>query len=239
MSDTTLPVSAALFQLIKDYILAQIRAGHWRDGDVIPTEEALCRQFQVSRMTVNRALRELTAEQILTRVQGSGTFVAQQKFKSTLIQVKNIATEIQERGHTHRSELLCLERCKATEVQALQFQVASKHVLFHSVILHLENNLPIQVEDRWVNSTIAPDYMQQDFYAITPNEYLMKAAPLQGADYAIEAGTAPGAIADMLGIGSTEPCLILNRITRSNEQVASVATLWHPGKRYQFTGSFN
>mgnify|MGYP006145492789 CR=1 FL=1 len=41
--------------------------------------------------------------------------------------------------------------------------------------------------DRWVNPLCAPDYMEQDFASTTPNEYLMKAAPLQGATYSIEA----------------------------------------------------
>ena len=231
--------NGSLFQQIKDHILHEIKLGHWREGDVIPTEQALSKQFNVSRMTVNRALRELTAEQILTRIQGSGTYVAQQKYKATLIQVKNIAEEIKNRGHFHRSELLCLERCKATEKQARQFEVNLNHLLFHSVIVHFENDVAIQIEDRWVNADIAPEYMHQDFYTITPNEYLMKVAPLQGADYSIEACIAPANITEMLAMNPKEPCLVLNRVTKSMDRIASVATMWHPGMRYQFTGSFN
>lgn len=230
--------NSALFQQIKDYILSEIQLGNWREGDVIPTEQALSQQFNVSRMTVNRALRELTAEQILTRIQGSGTFVAQQKYKAALISVKNIADEIKNRGHAHQSELLTLERCKANETQTKLFQVNRNHLLFHSIMIHFENDIPIQIEDRWVNSNIAPDYMQQDFYVITPNEYLMKVAPLHGADYSIEACIPPTKIAGMLQIKTTDPCLVLKRITKSQGQIASVATLWHPGHRYQFTGSF-
>ncbi len=230
--------SNALFQRIKDHILTEIHLGHWREGDVIPTENALTQQFNVSRMTVNRALRELTAEKILIRIQGSGTFVAQQKYNATLINVKNIAEEIQGRGHTHHSELLCLERCKANALQAQQFQVHHHHPLFHSIIVHFENDIPIQIEDRWVNSKVAPDYMQQDFYSITPNEYLMKVAPLQGADYVIEACIPTEEIAEMLSMNPNEdPCLVLKRTTKSMGQIASIATLWHPGNRYQFTGS--
>lgn len=66
---------------------------------------ALAKQFGVSRMTVNRAMRELTQEQVLTRVQGSGTFVAQQKYQTTLVEINSIAKEIRARGHAHRSEL--------------------------------------------------------------------------------------------------------------------------------------
>ena len=227
-----------IFQRIKDYLLAQIHVGKWREGDAIPSEQELSKQFNVSRMTVNRAVRELTTEQVLTRVQGSGTYVAQRKFQATLVEIKNIAEEVRARGHVHRSELHKLERAKATEVLASQFAVNAGHLLFHSVIVHLENNVPIQVEDRWVNSAVAPKYIEQDFSVTTPNVYLMEAAPLQSVNYSIEALGAPREIADMLDIPQKEACLVLHRKTMSKGSVASVVTMWHPGSRYQFTGGF-
>lgn len=232
------PERTPAFQRIKDYLLAEIGAGRWKEGDVIPSEQALVKQFGVSRMTVNRAVRELTGEQVLTRRQGSGTFVAQQKYQATLLEIKNIADEVRARGHVHRSSLQLLERGRASELLARQFGLAPEQPLFHSLIVHFENGVPIQVEDRWVNPACAPDYMAQDFASITPNEYLMAAAPLQGASYSIEALAAPRDIAEMLAIDTRQPCLVLRRQTRSGGQVASLATMWHPGHRYQFAGSF-
>jgi GntR family histidine utilization transcriptional repressor len=230
--------STPIFQRIKDYILDEIRCGQWKEGDVIPTEAALAKKFSVSRMTVNRALRELSSEQILNRIQGSGTYVAPQKYQATLVEIKSIAEEIRARGHRHRSELHQLARSKATDLLAQQFGLAAGHALFHSIIVHFENEIPIQVEDRWVNPALAPDYMQQDFASTTPNEYLMRAAPLQGADYRIEALNPPHDIAEMLQITQKEPCLVLKRKTLSMARVASIATMWHPGNRYQFAGGF-
>jgi len=227
-----------IFQRIKDHLLEEIQAGHWKEGDVIPSEPVLAKQFGVSRMTVNRAVRELTTEQILSRVQGSGTYVAQHKYQATLVEIKSIAEEVRGRGHVHRSEPQILERSKASELLAKQFEVRAGHILFHSVIVHFENNVPIQVEDRWTNSSVAPDYMQQDFSVMTPNEYLMAVAPLQGVNYRIEALTPTREIAEMLKIQSKEPCLVLKRKTLSKGQAASVVTMWHPGSRYQFAGSF-
>lgn len=227
-----------IFQRIKDHLLAEIHAGRWKEGDVIPSEQVLAKQFGVSRMTVNRAVRELTSEQILSRVQGSGTYVAQHKYQATLVEIKSIAEEVRARGHQHRSELHRLERSKASEPMAKQFEVKPGHILFHSVIVHFENNIPIQVEDRWVNSEVAPDYMQQDFSQQTPNEYLMAVAPLQGVSYRIEALSAPREVGEMLATGPREPCLVLHRKTLSKGRVASVVTMWHPGSRYQFAGQF-
>lgn len=227
-----------IFQRIKDFLLAGIASGRWKEGDVIPSEQALVKQFGVSRMTVNRAVRELTSEQVLTRRQGSGTYVAQQKYQATLLEIKSIADEIRARGHIHRSALQLLERARATDLMARQFGLQGDLQLFHSLIVHYENGVPIQVEDRWVNPACAPGYMNQDFSGITPNEYLMAAAPLQGATYSIEALSAPRDIADMLAIDTRQACLVLRRQTRSGGLVASIVTMWHPGHRYQFAGSF-
>ncbi|MCC6073214.1 histidine utilization repressor [Massilia sp. GCM10020059] len=229
--------STPIFQRIKDYLLGEIAAGRWKEGDVVPSEQALVRQFGVSRMTVNRAVRELTAEQVLTRRQGSGTFVAAQKYQATLVEIRNIADEIRARGHVHRSHLHLLEPAKASDAMAVQFELAAGHPLFHSVIVHFENDVPIQVEDRWVNPDCAPDYLAQDFSASTPNQYLMTAAPLQSATYSIEALPAPRPVADMLSIEPRTCCLVLKRKTRSHDQIASVVTMWHPGQLYQFAGA--
>jgi GntR family histidine utilization transcriptional repressor len=226
-----------IFQRIKDYLLGEIAAGRWNEGDLVPSEQALVRQFGVSRMTVNRAVRELTAEQVLTRRQGSGTFVAPKKYQATLVEIRNIADEIRSRGRIHHSSPRLLEQASASEELATQFDLAPGDPLFHSVIVHCEDEVPIQVEDRWVNPASAPAYLEQDFSSITPNEHLMKAAPLAGATYSIEALPAPREVAAMLGVEAHAPCLVLKRQTLSGGRVASVVTMWHPGQLWQFTGS--
>lgn len=234
---TTSAPAIPAFQRIKNLILESIQTGVWKQGQAIPSELALAKQFGVSRMTVNRAMRELTQEQVLTRVQGSGTFVAQKKYQTTLVQINSIAKEIRARGHSHRSELFLLEKMKAGEALAAQFEIAPNRYLFHSVMVHFENDEPIQVEERWVNPSVAPEYLQQDFARTTPNEYLLENVPLQSGQYTVEALPAPEAIAEMLHIKKNEACLVLQRTTRSMNQVATRATMWHPGARYQFSGN--
>lgn len=235
-TDTTAAVPA--FQRIKDHVLQQIHSGVWQEGQAIPSEAALVKQFNVARMTVNRALRELSDEKTLTRVQGSGTFVAQQKYQATLVELRNIADEIAARGHRHRGELQRLERCKVDTALLRQFELNAATHLFHSVVVHFENDVPIQVEDRYVNPAVAPDYLSQDFASQTPNAYLVRVAPLQGVSFSIEASMPTAEVADLLRMEASEPCLVLRRKTRSQGQVASVSALWHPASRYQFAGNF-
>jgi GntR family histidine utilization transcriptional repressor len=238
MSRTDTTVAVPAFQRIKDHVLQQIHSGVWQEGQAIPSEAALVKQFNVARMTVNRALRELSDEKTLTRVQGSGTFVAQQKYQATLVELRNIADEIAARGHRHRGELQRLERCKVDTALLRQFELNAAPHLFHSVVVHFENDVPIQIEDRYVNPAVAPDYLSQDFASQTPNAYLVRVAPLQGVSFSIEASMPTPEVAELLRMEVTEPCLVLRRRTRSQGQVASVSALWHPASRYQFAGNF-
>lgn len=226
-----------IFQQIKDYLVGEIASGRWKEGELVPSEQALVRQFGVSRMTVNRAVRELTAEQVLVRRQGSGTYVAPQKYQGTLVEIRNIADEIRARGKLHASRVLALEARSADDTLAAEFDQEPGATLFHSLIVHFENETPVQLEDRWVNPACAPAYLEQDFVRITPNEHLMAAAPLQGASYTIEAQPAPAEEARLLAIAAGAPCLVLHRRTTSAGRVASVATMWHPGHLARFTGS--
>jgi GntR family transcriptional regulator, histidine utilization repressor len=231
-------MNSPAYQGIKDFILSRIDAGVWAEGDQVPSENELAREFKVARMTVNRALRELTSEQVLTRVQGVGTYVARPKYESTLVAIRSISDEITSRGHRHHAQVLHLGAAVADEVLAEEMQLSAGNPVFHSRVLHFENDEPVQLEARWVNPAVAPDYALQDFTAVTPNQYLVRVAPLQRVEYRIEACAADDETRRLLTMDPLEPCLVLHRRTWSQSVVASVANLWHPGSRYRFTGHF-
>ena len=231
-------MNSPAYQGIKDFILERIDAGEWSEGDQVPSENELAREFNVARMTVNRALRELTSEQVLTRVQGSGTFVARPKYESTLVAIRSISDEIVARGHRHHAEVLHIGASIADETLVDEMQVSAGSPVFHSRVLHFENDEPVQLEERWVKPAVAPEYALQDFAKITPNQYLVRVAPLQRVEYRIEASVADANTRQLLIMDDLEPCLVLHRRTWSRGQVASIANLWHPGSRYRFTGHF-
>ncbi len=94
------------------------------------------------------------------------------------------------------------------------------------------------LEDRYVNSTLVPDYMQQDFTDITPNEFLMQAAPLSEVEHIIEALFPDTMTQRRLSLDKAEPCILLRRRTWSGTSVATTARLVHPGSRYRPGGHF-
>ena len=146
---------APFYEKVKQAISEKIYRGEWRPHDRIPSEAELVAQFGFSRMTINRALRELTDEGLLVRLQGVGTFVAKPKGQSALFEVRSIADEIASRRHQHRCEVLLLEETEADVVQAEALNVAEGTRIFHSLMVHYENDVPVQIEDRCVNAPSA------------------------------------------------------------------------------------
>jgi GntR family histidine utilization transcriptional repressor len=226
------------YQTIKRCIADEIARGAFAPGQMLPSEHALCDRFGVSRMTVNRAMRELAAESLVRRVPGVGSFVSPPVAQSALVEIHNIAAEIEQRGHAHSAEVRLMEQIEASAAEALDFDIAPGAALFHSVILHFEDGAPLQLEDRLVNPAAAPLYLQQDFQATTPNEYLSKVAPLDMAEHDVQAVKPPSQIAFLLALDNDEPCLLVTRRTWSRERRVTTAKLCHPGNRFRLTGRF-
>lgn len=227
-----------IYLRVKHMIINNINRNIWTANQKIPSESELVKQLGCSRMTVNRALRELTAEGVLVRVQGVGSFVAKEQGQTSLFQIHNIADEITARKHQHRAEVLLLESIQADSLQSLQMQVQERQPLFHSIIVHYENDIPVQVEDRLVNSFLVPDYLKQDFTQITPNAYLMANAPITEGEHIVKAILASVQESKWLKIDKTEPCLFIQRRTWSNKNLISSARLIYPGSRYHLEGKF-
>ncbi len=230
--------SEPLYKKIKNHILARIDSGEWMASMRVPSENELVQEFSVSRMTTNRALRELTDEGYLIRVAGVGTFVAELKAKSNPLEIHNIADEIRARHHAYSAEVLTCEPVKANEKIASFMNVEIGHELIHSQIIHKEQGIPIQLEDRLVNEDIVPGYGAQDFRTHTPYEYLIKMAPLQKVEHVVKAILAPPGIKALLDMSDNEACLLVERRTWTKGRVASTAKLYHPGSRYELTGLF-
>lgn len=251
------------YQLIKNAILDNIHSGEWQAGEAISTEMALAEQFGVSRMTVNRALKELSEERVLERRQGSGTFVAQQQFNHTFIEVRNIAEDLKSANRDYQAKVISKRRITLAMLKGdsdqqqrqgsytviykelgVKFGIASKPVpadhdialLYEVKIIHLADGLPIQFEERWVDARQLPEFIEQDFTRVNTSDYLIEQIPLERGSYTIQALAAPKDIAEGLQIAIDSPTLMLQRQTYSAGKVLTVVKMWHAGDRYQFAG---
>jgi GntR family histidine utilization transcriptional repressor len=237
-SGRALSPTPARYLQVKQHILQQISAGTLRAGERVPSENELVRKLDVARMTANRALRELAADGVLVRVAGVGTFVAEQRVHAHPLQVRNIADEIRARGHEYETRIVSLGAVSASRELGERCGVAAGARLDHSLLIHCEGGAPLQVEDRYVNPTVVPGYLRNDFTRITPHEFLMHAAPLQRAEHTVRAVIPAARFRRMLKLDASDACLLIRRRTWAGGRIATVADLYHPGSRYELTGAF-
>ncbi|CAD6550329.1 HTH-type transcriptional repressor NagR [Paraburkholderia kirstenboschensis] len=230
---------AARYEQVKHHIRGIIESGARQAGERLPSELDLVATLGVSRMTVNRALRELAHEGLVTRVSGVGTFVAQARPQSTLLMIAHIGDEIRSRGHEYSYRTVLLQRETASVVVSNALGLAPAASVFHVVCVHRENGLPVQLEDRYVNPAIAPDFLQQDFSAIRPSEYLFETVPAHDVEHIVDAGLPTQAEAGLLEIRAEEPCLTLVRRTWTSGVAVTFARFVHPGSRYRLGCRFS
>ena len=235
-SDASLP--AAPYSRIKQFLKDGLANEIWPPGTLMPSETELAAQFGVSRTTVTRALRELQAEGLVDRLQGVGTFAAHLFRVSSTLTIRDLHEEITARGHKHHAEVHIAKRERASATIAGKLGLTVGELVFHTLIVHFENSVALQSEDRFVNPACAPDYLSTDFTQVTPTQYLLQVAPLWEAQYSIEASIPTAQEARLLNIRIGDPCLVITRGTERGGVAITQARLVHPGARYILKGRF-
>jgi GntR family histidine utilization transcriptional repressor len=229
-----------LYERVKLHILQGMQSGEWRDGARLPSEHDLMETLGASRMTVHRALREMSADGLLRRVQGVGTFVRRETPRSALLEITDISEDILARRHRHRARIVTLETIRADARRAMEFSLRAGARLFHSEIVHYEDDVPVQLEERFVNPGFAPDYLKQDFCSQTASRYLQNIAPAAEVEHVIHAVLPDARTQELLEISHAEPCLrLLRRTWAADQKTATSSVLTHPGGRYSLGSRYH
>ena len=227
-----------LFEEIKNSIKKQIEDKVYKVGDKIPTEMELAKTFSTSRQTVNKALRDLVLDDIIERFPRSGSFVKTAVAQTSILDLRNIADEIVERGNNYSNKIVCLNIIKADERVAKVLHVVKDEEIYISQMIHYENGIPVRFDTRYVKPFCAKKYINQNFKEITPGEYLKKTCPPQKVDNSIEALMADEEIQNYLDISRSEPCLKISRVVTSKGEIASYSKLYYPSSRYKLYSTF-
>ncbi len=221
-----------IYQQIKKTIQQKIAAGEWIAGQKLPSENDLVVALEVSRMTINRALRELTQQGLINRVHGLGSFVAETPRHASLIELQDIALEIEQRGRRHSSRVLALEAVEANAEVAEQMGISVAAPVYYLCAVHLQDDTPLQLEKRYVNPQVMPEFVNQDFTLSTSTAYLLKQFQPDEMEHIVRACLPDAQIRAQLLMQAGEPCLQLIRRTWKNDQVITYVTLSYPGDRY-------
>lgn len=224
-----------LYEQVKSYVLKNMESGEWPAYFQLPSEHTLVREMGISRMTIHRALRELTQAGYLERIQGVGTFVAAPKKQPKILEIREIDDIIRSRSGRHQCDIHFLQAEAIEKAVAVTMAMTPGEEVFRSYFVHRENGLPVMLEDRYVHPKFMPDYLGLDFSRMTADTHLSRKFALLSHTHALQAAVSNAEINHFLELEVTTACLVVNRKSWLGDDVISTARLVFPGNRIQFT----
>ncbi len=151
-----------LYLQLKESLLERINQWEFTDHK-LPNEEQLTKEYNVSKITVRRALFELKNEGYIYRKQGLGTFILPRKIEQSLTSFYSFSSELEKRNIKVKSEVLALEEIVPDQKIAAKLKLNPKDKVYFLKRLRFAENTPIMIEYSYLPSTIFPNLDKKDF----------------------------------------------------------------------------
>ena len=146
------PAFSPLYQQIKGLILASLRTGEWKHGELIPSEFELAARYRVSQGTVRKAVDELAQENLVVRRQGKGTFVSthvEQHVQYRFLKLHPDQGDLNSEGPAERHIVDCKRlRASAEVAKALALRAGDSVLQLRRVLSF--SGRPTILEDIWL-----------------------------------------------------------------------------------------
>jgi GntR family transcriptional regulator len=230
-----------LYRQLKRILIEEIERRR-REGDLLPSEPALCRRYSVSRTVVRQALGELEDDGLVHKVKGKGTYVTGRSLTPGFVQQSvGFHESLVRAGHTVRSKIIDLRTEPSGVALAKLVEVGLGEAVVRFDRVRSVDGRPVQVVRTVLPSRLFPgleelDLTDRSLYQVLADSYGVRPATGQRA---IGAMALSQEDARYLGAAEGEPALRVEGATRSAEGVLfeySVAV--SPGNRFRFDIGF-
>ncbi|RSK67580.1 GntR family transcriptional regulator [Enterobacter huaxiensis] len=149
--------SKPMYRQIADALREKINAGELKPGDALPTESTLQEAFGVSRVTVRQALKLLTEEQIIESIQGSGSYVKEERVNYDIYQLTGFYEKLADRNVDTHSDVHIFEVLKADVKLAEKLAIAPEDKVWHVKRVRFIKQKPVNLEETWMPLILFPD----------------------------------------------------------------------------------
>jgi GntR family transcriptional regulator len=203
------------YRQISDFLRAAMDAGRYTPGTLLPSEKEFCEQFGVSRPVVRQALEDLSRDGYVYRVKGKGTFVAEEKLNSHLIQVVVGPERDTIRFRDRLATSVLLQEPAPAPVQvsrALDIPVEGRCI--HLRRLRLLDDEPLCVIESYLPEQIVPGLLEADLTDRSLYDVIEErnGVAIRDLSRRIEAAKVPAELSDLLAAEDDDPCLIVTSL---------------------------
>lgn len=204
-----------LYSIIASQAEVRIRSGQWAPGTRLPPERDLCRELQVSRATLRQALAELEDRGLISRHQGSGTFVTRARMQTPLSGTFSIREALAARGSTVVTQVVHVGPVDASRQLATELRCMPGDALLHLERLRLVGGEPMVLESSYLPLELFPglgsaDFTRRSLYDILRQDF---GRSVNEAQETIEPVILTPHESTLLGVAWHAPAVLTHRIT--------------------------
>jgi GntR family transcriptional regulator len=226
-----------LYRRLQDALRGAIESSVLHPQDALPPERELAAAFEVSRITVRKALDALVAEGLLTRKQGAGTFVSG-RVEKQFAKLTSFSEDMIARGRKPRSEWLLRASGAVTPDESLTLGLSPGAPVYRFHRIRFADDLPMAIE----YSTI-PGFGLADAHAVGDSLYEALNAAGNRPTRALQrlrAVLVDGDRAKILGLEPGAPVLYIERRGFLDDgRVIEATQSWYRGDAYDFVAELN
>lgn len=205
-------------------------------GVKLPSEREFCEHFGISRLTVRRALNDLTNAGWLFSHPGKGTFVRARKAEQGTYQLMGLSEDMKNKGHSVTSKIIRLGVVTGSRKTTTLMRLEPKAKVFVLERLRYLDGSPLAIERAFLNYRYCPEIAKYDLsaslYNVLGGVFGLKIGRAEQSYEALPAGSRQ---ARLLGLKAHAPVLYSERVTfLDNDDVIEQGSAWYRGDRYKF-----
>ncbi|WP_226581797.1 GntR family transcriptional regulator [Halobacillus litoralis] len=150
-------MAAPLYRRIAHKIKEEIEEGHWKAGEAIPTEHHLSERYSASRVTIRQAVKMLVDEGLLEKVQGSGTYVKEQKIEHNIFELISFTEEMRSLDKEPVNKVLDFQLLEPSAHVKRVLKLEDGEKVFYVRRQRLVDGIPYVLEDTFLPVSLFPN----------------------------------------------------------------------------------
>ncbi len=233
-------VNIPRYRQIHNMLKAQIQQGTYKLGEHLPSENHLCKSFNITRTTARKALEELQKEGYIERIQGKGSIVRERRKSLGLLNVKGFSEAVGQNVSTIFLQEPCMREWKS----GFPFTAGEserQNSCIHFERLRTVGNDPVMLENNWFSANALPGFLnagfeEGSFFKTLSKNYQIE---IKGSEQELKALPADDKTSRLLKIKPESPVLQISiRFTTSHPGLIIYSELICNTRKYPIGNSY-
>lgn len=230
-----------LYLQLMTKLIKKIDSGDYEVNEKLPVERKLCDLYDVSRITVRRALNEMEREGYIYRINRKGTFVSPQTHNQNLVNLYSFTNEMKSLGKEPKTNILLFYEMKMGEVLAKKTGIESLDEVFKVARLRIADNEPLMYEVSYLAKEKFPqlterDLIERPMYDVFNEDYQIV---ITRAVESFSATTMSKEEAEYLQMGEGDPAMLIKRYAYYNDDLVAYTISVATGDKVNYTVELN